>query len=330
MLLDDILSRRLIIVSGKGGVGKTTVAATLGLLAAEAGKKTLIAEINAAERMADLFKTPPIGYKETRLSEKLFAINIDPRSAFEEYILEQIHSSKLFHLVFENRFVRKFLDATPGLNELLEIGKIWALTERDLDESGERPKYDLVIVDAPATGHGLAFLNVARVVVEAVRVGPLKNKAEQIMRLIQDPKKTLLILTTLAEEMPVNETLEMMESARSKVKIACGPVIANALFPSIFEDKEWKNLSQKIARAEDPEIQKPLCLVTDLYRKRVLLERFYLNKLKMNLDARAHLLLLPFLFKTEFNVNALEELATHLEEACLASTPIRKHRRKQP
>ncbi|MFO1518748.1 MAG: ArsA family ATPase [bacterium] len=312
MTLDEILNRRLLIVSGKGGVGKTSVSAALGLIASRAGKKTLIAEVNAAERISQLFGVREFGYEETPLSENLYGINIDPKSAFEEYILEQIHSKKLYHLIFENRFVRAFLDATPGLNELLEIGKIWALTERDRDETGKNPKYDLVIVDAPATGHGLAFLNVPQVVSHAVRMGPLKTKAEEIVKLVQDVKKTLLILVTLAEEMPINEALEMLQSAKKNVRIATGPVILNGIYPPRMEEEEWKEARQKLKKYETETWYPPLEQALHGYLKKVMLQRFYLNKLKLGIGNHT-LLTLPHLFRLNFDRNAVEELSENLK-----------------
>jgi len=327
MNLQDILNKKLLIVSGKGGVGKTSIAAALGLIASRQGKKTLIAEVNAAERISQLFGTKPIGYQETPIAENLSSINIDPRSAFEEYILEQIHSKRIFNLVFENKFVRSFLDATPGLNELLEIGKIWALTERDQNPSGTGPKYDLVIVDAPATGHGLAFLDVPQVVTKAVRVGPLKTKAASIMELIQDKSKTLLLIATLAEEMPVNETLEMLAKAKKEVKVATGPVVVNALLPPTFPEGESLRVKRALEGKPDPVLGQT-ARVLHLFQKRSALQNFYINKLKLSLENKP-LALLPFLFKERFDREAIEELATHLKQA-LESNIAAPEKRRRP
>ncbi len=314
MTLQEILNKKLLVVSGKGGVGKTSIATALALIAAQQGKKTLIAEINAAERIASLFGIKKIGYQETPIAENLSAINIDPHSAFEEYIIEQIHSKRLYKLVFEHKFVRNFLDATPGLNELLEIGKIWTLTEKTKNATGEKSKYDLVIVDAPATGHGLAFLDVPQVVTKAVRIGPLKTKASQIMELIQDKKKTLLLITTLSEEMPVNESLEMLQKAKTEVKIATGPVIVNALFPHLFSEEEALDIKNKIQKdSTDTDLQ-AILKVLHLFQKRVSLQNFYLNKLRLNLENR-EILSLPFVFHSQFDRSAIEELSQHLLKA---------------
>lgn len=311
MNLQELLNRKLLIISGKGGVGKTSVAASLGLIAARQGKKTLIAEINSSERIASLFGIKKIGYNETPLAENLYAINIDPHSAFEEYIIEQIRSKRLYKLVFEHKFVRNFLDATPGLNELLEIGKIWALTEKDKDPTGEKSKYDLVIVDAPATGHGLAFLDVPQVVTQAIRVGPLKTKAAQIVDLIQSKQKTLLLLVTLAEEMPVNESLEMLQKAKKEIRIACGPLFVNALLPSFFPEEEALKIKGQLQKnSEDPDLQST-SQVLHLFQKRSGLQNFYLNKLRLALEEK-EIVQIPFVFHSHFDRNAIEELSGHL------------------
>lgn len=309
--LHELLNKKLIIVSGKGGVGKTSVAAALGLIASRQGKNTLIAEINAPERIASLFGIKKVGYQETSIAENLSAINIDPRSAFEEYILEQIHSKRLYKLVFEHKFVRNFLDATPGLNELLEIGKVWSLSEKYKNSSGEKPKYDLIIVDAPATGHGLAFLDVPQVVTQAIRVGPLKNKASQISELIRNKLKTILLIVTLAEEMPVNESLEMIQKAKKEIKIATGPLIVNALFPTPFEAQQAKEVKEKLdSNLEDSDYSE-ISKILHLFQKRSELQKFYLNKLQLTLDKNS-ILQIPFIFRPRFDRNAIEEFSKHL------------------
>jgi len=327
MTLGDLLNHKLLVVSGKGGVGKTSVASCLGLIASRHGKKTLIAEVNAAERISELFGVPPIGYQETQLAQNLYAINVDPRSAFEEYVVEQIHSKRLFSLVFENRFVRAFLDATPGLNELLEIGKIWSLSERDRDEEGN-PKYDLVIIDAPATGHGLALLNVPRVVTHAVRVGPLKTKAEAIMKLIQDSKKTLLLIVTLAEEMPVNEALEMIQSAKTTVGVKTGPVFMNALYPPRLSETEGKEVRSKLKNFEEEDWYPSFDHAVMAYQKKFMLQNFYLNKLKLGLG-RQDIVELPYIFRPHYDRNAIEQLAESLQAAFLEQPQYLEKKRRR-
>ena len=145
--LDRLLNHKLVVVSGKGGVGKTTVSLALGLLAAERGKRTLIAEINSEEQIAHLLERAPANYHESGILPNLWSMNIQTKKAFEEYVLARLKFRSLYKAVFENKLVRYFIDATPGLSDLMCIGKVYELVK----------SYDLVIVDAPATGHSPEF-----------------------------------------------------------------------------------------------------------------------------------------------------------------------------
>ncbi|MBI3541121.1 MAG: ArsA family ATPase, partial [Deltaproteobacteria bacterium] len=233
----DLLSHRLLIVSGKGGVGKTSVSLALGLLAAQQGKKTLIAEIDSEEQVAHLLERPPIGYKETELLPNLWGINIRPKKAFEEYVLMQIKFRSLYKAVFENRFVRHFVEATPGLADLMCIGKVYDLVTSDIVKH-----YDLVIVDAPATGHSIALLEIASIVAGAVRIGPLKTEAEKINSLLHDPIQTQLMIVTLPEEMPVMEAIEMTKLLRSHLKLEVGALFLNQVQEEPFTAEEKEEL----------------------------------------------------------------------------------------
>ncbi len=309
MDLTEIFDKKLLVVSGKGGVGKTTVSLLLALLASQRGKKTLLVELNNTQRTGIFFGLKKVPYKEKEVQKNLFLSNIQAPEAFEEYILEQIHSKTIYSLVFENKYVRNFLDATPGLSELLQIGKVWSLAERDLDKE-KNPKYDLVILDAPATGHGLALLNVAQVVVNAVKIGPLYNQASRIVKLLQDPSKTQLLITTLAEEMPVNEALEMLKQAKNKLKMSCGPVLLNGIFPRFLSNDEWKITEKELnENASAEELNK----VALFYQQRVLLQQHYKEKLVEELKGHP-CWQLPFLFEEATTLKGINFLAHYLTD----------------
>ncbi|MBF0493095.1 MAG: AAA family ATPase [Deltaproteobacteria bacterium] len=308
----ELFDKKLLIVSGKGGVGKTTVSLLLAHLASQSGKKTLLVEMNNAQRTGIFFGLKKVPYKEKEVLENLFITSIQAPNTFEEYILDQIHSKTIYSLIFENRYVRNFLDATPGLSELLQIGKVWALTERDLDKE-KKHKYDLVILDAPATGHGLALLNVAQVVIRAIKMGPLYNQASRIVKLLQDPLKTQLIVTALAEEMPINEALEMLRQARLKLKLNCGPVILNGIFPRFLSDEEWEVTRRELNTLESTE---ELGRVVLFYQERVLLQKTYKEKLLHELEGHP-CWELPFLFQDAGTLKGIKQLATCLRDESL-------------
>ena len=145
----DILDKRLVFVTGKGGVGKTTLAASLGLVAARAGKRTIVCEVAQQERMSRVFRREGVGYTETQLETDLYAISIDPHESMDEYLRQQVKPSALYALLFDNRLFQYFAAATPGMRELVTIGKIWELAQFERRNPHATP-FDLVIVDVYA------------------------------------------------------------------------------------------------------------------------------------------------------------------------------------
>ena len=186
-IVASLLEKRLVFVTGKGGVGKSTVAAALGVAAARRGKRAIICEVAQQERMSRVFERQGVGYHETEIAPNLFGFSIDPQRALEEYLLLQIKVRPLYDLMFKNRIFTYFAAATPGLRELVTIGKVWELAQLDRRvKKGD--KYDLVIVDAPATGHGLGLLRTPRTFGDIARVGPIKRQADDINDFITDPE----------------------------------------------------------------------------------------------------------------------------------------------
>ncbi len=230
----SLLDRRLVIVTGKGGTGKTTVAATLGLAAAEAGRRVVVAEVGPDEHVPGVLEpgSPPVGYAGRTLHPGLHVMRIDPYEALTEYLSLQLKVGGVVRRLLRNRGFHQLLDASPGWRELITLGKIWHL-EQMRDEDG-RPRYDLVVVDAPATGHGLTFLEVPSVVVSAVRAGPLRRHSAWVEALVRDRERTLLLPVTLAEELPVRETAELVERVRKDVGVCVDRVVVNAVVPDPF------------------------------------------------------------------------------------------------
>ncbi|HEY6004931.1 MAG TPA: ArsA-related P-loop ATPase, partial [Anaeromyxobacter sp.] len=202
MATPPLLDRRLVIVTGKGGVGKSTVTAALALLAARAGKRVLVCEVNAQERIAPLLGAERAGPVIREAAERVFTVNVTPHEAMREYGIMVLKFRTIYEAVFENRLVRFFLRVVPSLAELVMLGKI--LYEAKAEEGG-RPRWDLVLVDAPATGHAVQLLRVPSALVDTVPGGPLRQDADWMEAMLVDPARTSVAIVTLPEEMPVNE-----------------------------------------------------------------------------------------------------------------------------
>jgi hypothetical protein len=223
----SLLDRRLIIVTGKGGVGKTSIACAIAEAARRSGRRVLLAETSPIESVASCFepRPRPLGYAGRELRPGLRAMRIDPHAALAEYVRLQTHLGLITDRILKAQTFRELLDAAPGWRELIVLGKIWHLEQKT--QRGGRPLHDLVVVDAPATGHGLAFLDVPRVVQQAIRSGPLARHAGWVEALIHDPKRTLLLPVALPEELPVSETIELVARARDQIGIPVDRIILN-------------------------------------------------------------------------------------------------------
>jgi anion-transporting ArsA/GET3 family ATPase len=229
MAPESLLERRLVVVTGKGGTGKTTVSASLALAAARAGRRVLVAEMTRDEALVPLLApgSAPAGYQGREIERGLTAMCIDPYSALAEYLGLQIGLRGLVERVLSNRGFRQLMAAAPGWRELITLGKVWHL-EQMTDARGA-PLYDLIVVDAPATGHGVALLNVPGVVVSAVRAGPLRRNAQLVEDMLTDPERTLLLPVALAEELPTRETAELVARVRDEVGIPVDRVVVNGV-----------------------------------------------------------------------------------------------------
>ena len=232
-----LLERRLVIVTGKGGTGKTTVSAALAVAAARAGLRVLVAEMAPDEQIPGLLApgSPASGYRGRTLRPRLDSMRIDPFEALAEYLGLQIGVAGMVRRVLETQAFRQLMNAAPGWRELITLGKVWHLEQMQQERE---PRYDLIVVDAPATGHGVAFLSVPRVVVSAVRAGPLRRHSKLVEEMLEDPERTLLLPVALAEELPARETAELVARVRGEVGIAIDRVVVNAVVPPPFPPEQ--------------------------------------------------------------------------------------------
>jgi anion-transporting ArsA/GET3 family ATPase len=234
-------SRRFLIVAGKGGVGKTTVCAAEATALAAHGKRVLIAMCNAKERLSTMLGSDLIGSDVSLVAKNIWAVNMDPEKALEEYGMMTLKVRALYKTVFDNRYTRSFFRAVPGIHDWSMLGKAWwHTTEKNEDGSS---KYDTVLLDAPATGHGLDMLRVPKVIVDIVPPGLLRRDAERAWKMFQDPVQSGVVLVTLPEEMPTTETIELAAALRDELKLPLERVIVNGVLPPLFSKEERASLA---------------------------------------------------------------------------------------
>ena len=219
-------SSRVMIVAGKGGVGKTTVAATLAVTAARAGLRVLVVEVEGKSGLPAMFGAPPLGYEELDLAPGVRARFLTPDAALVDY-LENHGMRRISRRLAASGALDVVATAVPGMKDILVLGKVKGL------EAGRTA--DLVIVDAPAAGHAITFLTSARGLLDAVRVGPIRTQAQDVVDLLSDPARCQVLLVTLPEETPVSEVVETAFAVEDRAGVALGPVIVNQCFAALPE-----------------------------------------------------------------------------------------------
>ncbi len=223
-MLGALAGRRVILVVGKGGVGKSTVATALAVAFAEEGKRVLLAQMESSRRLAEFLDLPTTDGGPVEALPNLSVLTVDGESALSEYLGLVLPVRRVQKMVVESKLYHHFVAAAPGLKELMTIGKIWY--EEQLVVQGRR-KWDVIVVDAPATGHVLQYLRMPSAAAEAFGPGLVRREAHRVMELLVDPARTAVCPVTTAEEMPVNETTEMYQQLRERLRMPLGVLFVN-------------------------------------------------------------------------------------------------------
>jgi len=241
--MTSVLQRKLLVITGKGGVGKTTVAAAIGLLAANRGLRTIIVEVGEQHRLSGLFGlAPPAPGVERALENRLSSISIDPDRALMEW-LQALGGRVPGRVLASSGTFQYFAAAAPGAKELVGMVKIWELTQ-PRRRRGRSSSYDLVVLDAPATGHALGMLSSPRTFGAIARVGPIAGQAQRLGELLADPQRSAYLAVAHGSEMAITETLELQDGLRKEFDRELEAVIVNGLMPRRFTDAELDRMAR--------------------------------------------------------------------------------------
>jgi anion-transporting ArsA/GET3 family ATPase len=240
--MQSLLERKLLVVTGKGGVGKTTIAAAIGLLAAHRGLRTIVVEVGEQRRLPGLFgHRPREAGEETQLQERLSSISIDPDRALMEW-LQALGGRVSGRVLASSGTFQYFAAAAPGARELVSMVKVWELTRGERWQRRTRG-YDLVVLDAPATGHALGMLRSPQTFGAIARVGPIAGQSQQVRQLLEDPARSAYLAVALGTEMAVTEALELQDGLQAQLGRTLAAVIVNGLLPQRFTAAELRRIA---------------------------------------------------------------------------------------
>jgi anion-transporting ArsA/GET3 family ATPase len=245
--------------------------------------------------------------QEVELARNLWAISIDPTAALQEWLARQLGGTAL-RLITGSSAFQHFVAAAPGAKELITIAKVWELAQLERWDSHNRT-YDLVIVDAPASGHGLAMLTAPSTFGEIARVGPIRRQAHKVRDMLADPLRTGYVAVALPEEMPVTETLELGPRLRDAIGLGLDAIVVNGVYPARFSGKEAETLRAAAENGLPPEALGAVRAALSEH-ERARTQRAHLRRLKRDADAPVHTL--PFLFDAEVGLDEYATLAAKL------------------
>ncbi|MDP9072839.1 MAG: ArsA family ATPase [Actinomycetota bacterium] len=307
----SLLDRKLVFVTGKGGVGKTTTAAALAMLAADQGKRTLVCEVDAKGNLADFFETGLIRFAEREVHPNLWAMSMDTEASLKQYLALQLKMGLVARIGPLARMFDFVATAAPGVKEIVTVGKLcWEVRERH---------YDLVVVDAAPTGHIVGQLAAPQAINSLVQVGPIRQQTGWMLDILGDPATTGVVIVATPEEMPVNETIELAAKIRAETNVDLAAVVVNRVLPELFgrgEEETFERLSapDSISLLEAA-TGGPVEPLFDGARMAVTLRRTragHLQRLRVGIDAAIPMLYLPYMFVRSHGVRSTRQLAEAL------------------
>jgi anion-transporting ArsA/GET3 family ATPase len=295
----------LAFLTGKGGVGKTTVALAAALAAARDGRRVVLCEVACQARAAALYgagATRP--GREVQLEEGLWSTTIDPVVALEEWAGRQIGSRRLVGLLTHSNAFAAFVNAAPGARELVAITKAWELAQSERWVKGTG-RYDLVVLDGPASGHGVGMLRTPHTFAEIARVGPIATQARKVVALLEDPARSALVAVALPAELSVSETLDLERRVEGAVGRPLDAVIVNGVMPRRFSAADVDRLL-----SSDGRVPAPLAAAARRQHGQASTQQGQLRRLRRHTSA--HVTTLPYVAAPHLGLAEVRTLAEEL------------------
>ena len=317
--MQNLLDPRLLIVTGKGGVGKSTAAAALAMAGASTGRKTCLVEVEGRQTFSRLFSTQAWDFDEREFRPGLWGLSIDADASLREYLEMFYGAKRLSRIVTNSSAVEFATTAAPGIKDVLLVGKVKEIERRR--EPNGRFTYDLIVLDAPPTGRIVNFLRAPDATTELVNIGPIREQAQTVIDMLLDPARTHVQLVTLLEEMPVQETIESV-AALQELGVTVGPLLVNRVLTDRFAKaarKAFKNMDAaevvKLGASAD------LALDEDAGQALLDLGQMHVDRLALQDRMRADLtkrlqlprLELPYIWGDHFGADDITMLADLIE-----------------
>lgn len=311
-MLEALYGHRLVFVTGKGGVGKSTLTAALGMHAAMTGRRTLVCETDTFSAMEPLLGVDrPVGHEPIRTAENLWACNIQSEQSLADLVHRFVPSARLARAAVSNRLARLFFRTAPSMYELSVLYRIKSLMDAT---DGGRPRYDTIIIDLPATGHAITFMGVPETANKVLRVGSVAEMSAELAAQLRDPKITDLVIVCIPEEMPVNESIELHKAAHEKLGLEAEVIFINMVRPSpVSEDRAeaLEFLAEKFDTVPGPggigRLAEGAEIGLDWSRQ----DRQYIEKLHRGIKG-AKFVEVPYIYRNESDVDLIRRIAAHL------------------
>jgi len=311
--MNSLLDLKLVFVTGKGGVGKTTVATALALLASQRGKRVLICEVDAKGDVAGFYEAPPTGFNEKEILPGLFAMTMDTEASLREYLKLQLRIPVVGRIGPLAKAFDFVATAAPGVREILTVGKpVYEVRERN---------YDLVVVDAPASGHIVGLLAAPQAINNLVKVGLIRSQTDWLLDILSDPHTTGLVAVCTPEEMPVSETIELAERVKQETTVKLSAVVVNRVLPELFGRQEEKVFDALVAPGPSEQLNElvggdagPLLEAARLAVTMRRTRSTHLDRLRQSIDESVPMLYLPYLFTRSHGLRTTRQVASSLGE----------------